>query len=101
MWIDAICINQEDLGERSSQVSFMTNIYAAAARVVVWLGKDDNEDQSCFPLFSTIARHRQQNELMEQSLRQLDDNDSFKNLLQSPWFSRVWVSIPSLSGIYH
>jgi hypothetical protein len=37
-WGDAICINQEDIQERSSQVSIMAFIYSRAQRVLVWLG---------------------------------------------------------------
>ena len=35
-WVDAICINQEDSDERSSQVSQMGTIYAKAQEVVIW-----------------------------------------------------------------
>jgi hypothetical protein len=38
LWIDAICVNQQDLEERSSQVKRMPDIYSRATRVVVWLG---------------------------------------------------------------
>ena len=38
LWIDQICINQNDLDEKSAQVSIMGAIYRSAARVVVWLG---------------------------------------------------------------
>ena len=38
MWIDAICINQEDINERNVQVSRMGTIYHEARQVVVWLG---------------------------------------------------------------
>jgi hypothetical protein len=37
-WIDALCINQEDLAERSEQVQMMGRIYGCAEEVVVWLG---------------------------------------------------------------
>jgi hypothetical protein len=37
IWVNAICINQEDPDERSSQVSQMGEIYARAKEVVVWL----------------------------------------------------------------
>lgn len=37
-WIDAICINQGDLDERSTQVLMMGDIYASASLVVAWLG---------------------------------------------------------------
>jgi hypothetical protein len=38
LWIDAICINQHDLGEKRHQVSIMQSIYTYAEQVVVWLG---------------------------------------------------------------
>lgn len=37
IWIDAICINQADLAERSAQVLLMQHIYSRASAVVVWL----------------------------------------------------------------
>lgn len=44
-WIDAVCINQQDLVERQNQVQMMGDIYYAADRVVVWLGEDDRDSQ--------------------------------------------------------
>ncbi|KAF2671445.1 hypothetical protein BT63DRAFT_217171 [Microthyrium microscopicum] len=41
-WIDAICINQADIPERSLQVRRMGDIYAFAHRVVLWTGFSDN-----------------------------------------------------------
>jgi hypothetical protein len=43
VWIDAICVNQDDLSERSEQVKLMRDIYSQAWRVVVWLGNDEGE----------------------------------------------------------
>lgn len=40
MWIDAICIDQDNMRERSTQVSMMDSIYSGAEKVIVWLGKD-------------------------------------------------------------
>ena len=39
MWIDAICIDQHNNVERSSQVQRMNSIYMSANQVVIWLGK--------------------------------------------------------------
>lgn len=36
--VDAICINQEDILERSEQVAKMGLIYEKASSVLVWLG---------------------------------------------------------------
>lgn len=41
LWIDAICVNQENLPERAFQVSIMSNIYSEASSVVIWLGEGD------------------------------------------------------------
>ena len=41
LWVDALCINQEDRDERSSQVSIMGHIFREAHRVLVWLGDSD------------------------------------------------------------
>lgn len=45
LWVDALCINQSDLAERSQQVALMGRIYAKANRVHVWLGDDDKHVQ--------------------------------------------------------
>jgi len=37
IWIDAICINQDDLEERAQQVAMMGSIYSRAEAVHVWL----------------------------------------------------------------
>ncbi len=38
LWIDAICIDQNNLRERESEVKRMGSIYATASSVAVWLG---------------------------------------------------------------
>lgn len=44
-WIDAICIDQENLNERNVQVSMMPTIYRSAESVLVWLGVDPVSDE--------------------------------------------------------
>ncbi|KAF3070084.1 hypothetical protein CFAM422_006882 [Trichoderma lentiforme] len=39
-WIDAICINQSSITERTQQVGMMLEIYTKAERTVMWLGED-------------------------------------------------------------
>jgi hypothetical protein len=38
-WIDAICINQNDVHEKNKQIRIMPHIYFRAKTVLVWLGK--------------------------------------------------------------
>jgi hypothetical protein len=42
LWIDAICINQDDISERNHQVTQMGMIYKNAVRCVAWLGHSDS-----------------------------------------------------------
>jgi hypothetical protein len=48
MWIDAICVNQEDFEERRTQVLPIGDIYSAASQTVVWLGKETEESLRVF-----------------------------------------------------
>jgi hypothetical protein len=43
LWIDAICINQKDLRERSDEIQLMGTIFSRAAAVVAWLGPGDDK----------------------------------------------------------
>lgn len=38
LWTDSICINQEDLIEKGSQIQAMDKVYSGARRVLIWLG---------------------------------------------------------------
>ena len=46
LWIDAISINQQDFGEKNTQVQMMGEIYAGASRALVWLGEDSSFSRS-------------------------------------------------------
>jgi hypothetical protein len=39
LWVDQVCINQDDLAERSTQVLLMGRIYSSAQKVLSWLGE--------------------------------------------------------------
>lgn len=120
-WIDAICINQEDVDERSRQVERMMDIYHAGL-VLVWLGPVTEPDDGFINNF--IRRHRlsRYSRSRDASLKVLfektnsmwkdwdpideDDNvvvqEAFGDeygavvgvtmwLLSHAWFSRVWT----------
>lgn len=55
--VDAICINQADKLERSRQVSIMQEIYANAARIIIWLGEESDSDVRAFRSRSAV-RHQ-------------------------------------------
>jgi hypothetical protein len=53
-WIDAICVDQENLQERSQQVERMADLYTMAGRVVVWLGPERANSTSALCLLETL-----------------------------------------------
>ena len=42
IWIDALCINQDDAAERASQVQLMGRVFQDASCVFAWLGPPDS-----------------------------------------------------------
>jgi hypothetical protein len=89
VWVDAICIDQENLGERSSQVRIMDRIYNDASSVVVHLGEETPGSRVLFVEFAdanvTRLQGRQQPWPSYQIISELE------HLIQRAWFKRVWV----------
>jgi hypothetical protein len=91
LWVDALCINQTDMLERSHQVQQMASIYKAANEVVIWLGEwpisatclQADECQASF--LKTIKWSR----IMAEIPRHVYQH--FADILALPWFSRLWV----------
>jgi hypothetical protein len=82
LWIDALCIDQNNILERNQQVQLMAQIYATATETIVWLGPA--ADGSDWVLDKMISG-------------EVEDNDAFAfsyrlfQLLCRPWWTRVWV----------
>lgn len=54
-WIDAICINQMDIQERSDQVQMMGDIYKNAKAVVAWIGPEGNGSTEAIEVMKYMA----------------------------------------------
>ncbi|PVI03953.1 HET-domain-containing protein [Periconia macrospinosa] len=39
LWIDQLCINQQDLDEKMQQVQLMRHIYTSCSRCIIWMGE--------------------------------------------------------------
>jgi hypothetical protein len=55
LWIDAICINQEDMDERAEQVKLMAEIYTSAKHVLAWLGPSTHDSNVAMNLLHWIS----------------------------------------------
>lgn len=71
LWVDALCIDQTNFGERSSQILLMGEIYSAAERVIAWLGKDVSDLDDFLWVHEVFVQRI--DELLE-----LDDNQVLK-----------------------
>ncbi|KAH7361167.1 hypothetical protein BKA66DRAFT_396649, partial [Pyrenochaeta sp. MPI-SDFR-AT-0127] len=54
LWVDAICIDQNDLIERNHQVGLIGQIYSNATLVLTWGGKSDEDAQIVSKLISRL-----------------------------------------------
>lgn len=87
IWVDAICVNQDDPEERSRQVDLMRKIFARAFTVLVYLGKESTEDDSRMAMSLLGQPDR---------LRDFDGLDghersSLTHLFARPYFRRMWI----------
>ncbi|RSM07156.1 hypothetical protein CDV31_008708 [Fusarium ambrosium] len=55
MWIDQICINQDDDAEKKKQIPLMGRIYERARSTVIWLGEAGNGSSSALKLIERIT----------------------------------------------
>ena len=100
IWIDQICINQQDDLEKAVQVKMMRDIYVSAHKVLVWLGPStkgsDLAMDSIVPLDESIGvlpQSRFAHNGISSRLPGQDDPfwPALVDLYARPWYDRLWV----------
>jgi hypothetical protein len=118
LWVDAICIDQQNIDERNQQVRRMDIIYKQAKQVIVWLGNySEPEDelvefpeewgfqklepgsfestQEAFKLARDLARSYDfESDKFDLSVHPSDNFRTWGYLCQlfcRPWYRRLWV----------
>ncbi|KAH6644159.1 heterokaryon incompatibility protein-domain-containing protein, partial [Boeremia exigua] len=113
LWIDALCINQDDYKERGHQVRQMASIYERARQVIFWLGTATVETNRAFHLMQLFG-----NEMLNHPCNNWQPSDErwqflwsnvllqvqkdtwvdeviyradFMTLLFRDWFERIWI----------
>lgn len=87
VWADAICIDQSNTKERSSQVSKMGSIYRNAYNVSIWLGSDDEdnyEHENSMAFIQDIIDPRNYQELLQNRVHVAKWANLY-NLLKLSW----------------
>lgn len=130
IWIDAVCVNQNDPEERSSQVEIMREIYAGASRVIAWIGPELDGTKLAFDMLARFcylnvecleinshldAQHPSGSKLVFKTrpetgkmilavLGNIDICESIQDILSRSYFERVWaiqeVAVSSSAVVY-
>ena len=58
VWVDRLCINQQDEIEKPRQLQNMTKVYSWAESVFAWLGSDDSEFTELKHIFDELIEFR-------------------------------------------
>jgi hypothetical protein len=104
VWIDAVCINQLDLEEKTAQVTMMHRIYSQAHQVLACIGPSDTHSDVVLRAARNVdmfVQHLAKDEfgmidksdwdppLDETAAAQLLDH--YNQFSMRPYFTRVWV----------
>lgn len=88
LWVDALCINQTDVEERSSQVLLMEAIYRGCTLCCIWLGASNSNIDGAMKVLGDWARGNH-----------LDSGSNFAPIYTSAageltsrsWWFRIWT----------
>jgi hypothetical protein len=121
LWVDAICINQDDTTERNAQILRMRNIYAQASLVTVWLGPERDKSAQALDFIRTICQASKDFEgwvkaphgeiwvkdsstfskyLRDHLISREHSQDwqALHKLLQRVWWKRMWIIQETISA---
>jgi ankyrin repeat protein len=116
LWIDAVCINQDDNQERNQQVAMMAQIYCKARSVLMWMGEETPGTAIAFATIPTlldiwsiltskagsdtfseleyVSSLYQVDNLKTPLLKIMDNQqamDGLNELFHRPYFTRAWI----------
>jgi hypothetical protein len=100
LWIDCVCINQDDNLEKGQQVRLMADIYTSSSCTLAFIGKDEALGQQAFhnmtSLCNTLGKERLETpewgKISKRRLQVLrDDLDwaAIRGILSMPYFGQV------------
>lgn len=102
VWIDAICIDQDNPEDQNIQIPQMRTIYTEATKVIVWLGESDTRVDRAFEAIPELIPKLQnfdgrlginEDRLTSHGIPKRSDEiwNGVSDLLSRSWFTRLWV----------
>lgn len=102
IWVDAMCINQEDMDERANQVAIMREIYRNASQTVIWFGDSTKETKTAFVYMQRLFDEAQDWEKHPEKRLPPRTGPTFKEMSPSTaledvfsdniWWNRIWTT---------
>jgi hypothetical protein len=97
LWVDGICINQNDTTEPNHQVIQMRDVYSAACNVVAWLGLESGTSKLAFEALKVWGNNDEHH--WDSSHGSCFDNkflapeyvSAIAQFMDRPWWHRVWT----------
>ncbi|ORY18262.1 heterokaryon incompatibility, partial [Clohesyomyces aquaticus] len=109
IWIDAVCINQDDDQEKGHQVQDMQSVYSYAHAVYVWLGTESNANIDSVADKIPVWHRAEQNvrwiphDVRQTFYRQLLDPTcqthlAIEDICNNSYWDRMWIIQEILSA---
>jgi len=101
LWIDALCIDQNNIEEKNQQVPQMGRIYSGAQSVLVWLGPASSKIDFAFDAFERVRKQfhdMQDGDVLTNPtvfINAMPTGEEFEfsilDLLNREYWTRVWI----------
>ncbi|KAK4952810.1 hypothetical protein LTR10_009618 [Elasticomyces elasticus] len=106
VWIDVVCIDQQNLIDRNYLVQLMCEIYSSTSTGFVWLGDDDHDTEATFDAIRSLYSEAQRKTANFETFKETVwpgwwnvygaptsvafDAGPMAQLFNNTWFSRLW-----------
>ncbi|KAJ0305666.1 hypothetical protein Brms1b_010779 [Colletotrichum noveboracense] len=91
IWVDSICINQDNVAERNAQVSQMGKIYSRAVHVAIWLGDASETSDAAMKLLNDCYKLDSEVEIIDRIVSDEPGGRAVTELLQRRYWKRMWI----------
>lgn len=96
LWVDALCINQADVEEKSHQITLMKDVYSGAEATCIWLGPAADDSDLAMATIGELYAARTY-VLSEDALPEAH-LEAINALQRRDWWTRIWVLQGRLPG---
>nr|POE62968.1 heterokaryon incompatibility protein 6, or allele [Quercus suber] len=108
VWVDVICVNQDNIPERNKSVSLIWRIYTEAKRVIIWIGEVEPGQATCKRFYPNsqeeetrlalcaepglaALEHGDLDTKLREILREMESASTRSGGGGEVWWKRLWV----------